>query len=425
MKLHTKTGIYYALMAAVLFAVAGVLFYQSMRSEVLDELDEQLQAKRVALRGHLGVLSQLADDDVERSVVQVADLVGAEESLKDTVVYYLPDSEDVPYRQLKYLADEDGVSYQVTLRRCLIESEDLLEGVLTSVVVAMGLLLVGLLALNTLVSRRLWRPFYRTLQTAEQYRVNAANWHAGPPGDIEEFVRLNDVLSQMTARIGEDYESLKQFTANAAHELQTPLAVILAKLEGLVNANDLSEPQQKLVGEAYRAAHRLAQLNRGLLLLARIEAGRFREQASVCLSDEVGAQLAHYREAIEMKGITVTADLEPPVYVPMNQSLATVLVSTLLGNAVVHNVEHGTVKVSTADGCLTIVNSGRPLAVAPTSLFERFRKGDQASSSLGLGLSIAYRICQVHGFSVTYQTEGTQHTVRVGFAAVGSQSPGR
>jgi signal transduction histidine kinase len=235
------------------------------------------------------------------------------------------------------------------------------------------------------------------------------------PSDIDEFKRLTDVLTRMTARINEDYESLKQFTSNAAHELQTPLAVILAKLEGLMNANSLSEPQQKLVGDAYSAANRLNQLNRGLLLLTRIEAGRFGERTEVCLSDEVAGQLEHYREEIAMKGISVTAELEPPLRVPMNQSLATVLVSTLLGNAVVHNVEHGTLDVRTADGCLTIANSGQPLTVDPSSLFERFRKADQSSPSLGLGLSIAHRICEASGFSLTYDCVGTQHTVRVDF----------
>jgi signal transduction histidine kinase len=415
-KLHTKTGIYYALMATVLFAVAGMLFYQFMRNEVMDELDEQLQARRVALHGQLRVLSALPGGDVERSVVPVADSVVAAESLKDTVVYYLPDAEDVPYRQLSYVAREAGRSYRVTLRRCLMESEDLLEGVLVSTVTALALLLVGILALNTLVSRRLWRPFYRTLEAAEQYRVDAAKRLEGPTSGIDEFTRLNDVLARMTERIGEDYESLKQFTSNAAHELQTPLAVILAKLEGLVNADGLDEGQQKLVGDAYRAANKLNQLNRGLLLLTRIEAGRFGERTEVCLSDEVAGQLEHYREAIEMKGIRVTAELAPPLRVPMNQSLATVLVSTLLGNAVVHTVEHGELVVKVAPQRLVISNSGKPLAVDPATLFERFRKADQSSSSLGLGLSIAHRICETHGFAVTYHCVGTRHTVSVDFA---------
>jgi signal transduction histidine kinase len=367
------------------------------------------------MRGHAALLSALPADDIECSVTPLDPSDTVIESLTDTVIFDRTEKEHVPYRQLTFSTTEDDTRYRVVLRRCLLESEDLLESVLGATVVALSLLLVGIIMLNTVLSRWLWRPFHRTLEAARRFRLHTDEMFQPRRSHIDEFDRLNTVLDRMTTRIREDYTNLEQFTANAAHELRTPLTIILAKLEGLLDTGSLSETQQKLVADAYDATTRLSQLNRGLLLLTRIDARHYVERSQVNLSDEIAAQLDQYREFLQMKAIDTNAKLDPPLIVHMNPALATVLISTLLSNAVVHNIPSGSIDICSTGHRLTMVNTGRPLPMDPSLLFERFRKADQSSASLGLGLSIALKICESYGFTLSYESRDTRHTVHVAF----------
>jgi signal transduction histidine kinase len=413
MRLHTKIGICFVLVSVLLFGLGGWVYFVLVRDEIAEEVDERLYARKAEIAGNLHRLAAASPLGIQ---LQVDTAVAAEpDRLVDTLIWDARDEEHVPFRQLTYVDTENGVRYRATLRQSLIETEDLVESIGTATLVVAAAMILALALINLLVSRRLWAPFYRTLRAVGQYDVNEQQPLALDGTATEEFRRLNDAILGMTERIRRDFLTLKAFTENASHELQTPLAIIISKIESLLDTGDLGEDQYAMLQDIHGAASRLSQLNKGLLLLTRIEGGVYTGKAAVAVRAQIENVLSEYEELISLKSLVVLREFKEPLEVSINPDLAAVLVSTLLTNAIVHNVEGGEIRIAVSGRTLTVENTGTPCGVDPTVLFERFRKGNQSSRGLGLGLSIAREICDMNGFSIEYSCREDRHVLTVRF----------
>jgi len=130
---------------------------------------------------------------------------------------------------------------------------------------------------NYIISRRLWLPFYETIKKINSYDIKNKTLITFPETNIAEFGKLNAVLSSMSQKIREDFFNLKEFTENASHEIQTPLAIIKSKIELLVQSENLSENQVELIQTIDQSVTRLSKLNSGLLLITKIENNQYAE----------------------------------------------------------------------------------------------------------------------------------------------------
>lgn len=217
--------------------------------------------------------------------------------------------------------------------------------------------------------------------------------------------------------IAADFQNLKQFTENAAHELQTPMAIIQSKTELLLQHPNLDERQVDHINAIYASSNRLSRLNRSLLLLSRIENGQFPLDQQVDFSTLVRTQVDWVSEIAESQGLSLDVVIEDQVNHPSHAMLAETLVSNLLKNAIRHNVDNGQISISLSADLLEISNSGKPLNVKPESLFERFAKDSVESSGSGLGLAIVRQVCDANSWGVNYIYNNKRHTFRVNFAA--------
>ncbi len=139
-----------------------------------------------------------------------------------------------PYRELVFSVNLGGQFYTVSVGKSEEETEDLLE-LIMMITAGMILLLLGTLFLaNRLLLRRIWQPFYRTLGGMREFNLSSRQPLPAGDTDIEEFRNLDEATRQMTQQILKDYEMLKNFTDNASHEMQTPLAIINSKLDLLI-----------------------------------------------------------------------------------------------------------------------------------------------------------------------------------------------
>jgi signal transduction histidine kinase len=154
------------------------------------------------------------------------------------------EGEMVPYHQLTFRLPPNRratVLEWVTVRKSLVETRDVLVLVVGVLAVVLALLLGGVVLLNRWLARRLWAPFQHTLATLRTYDLQRHQLLALPTPDIDEFGELNQVLNTLSERLVHDYEGLRQFTENAVHETQTPLAIIQARLEQLLQAPALQQ----------------------------------------------------------------------------------------------------------------------------------------------------------------------------------------
>jgi signal transduction histidine kinase len=208
---------------------------------------------------------------------------------------------------------------------------------------------------------------------------------------------------------------LKRFTENASHEIQTPLAIIKTKIE-LLAQSELNESQANVIQTLNDVVNRISKLNQSLLLLTKIENGQFADTECVNISKVLERHIINFEELAEAKNITITKNIIEECEVKMNESLAVVLISNIMVNAIKHNLSHGVIDIELEVNKLSVSNSGEVPTKGASSLFERFEKDTSSADSLGLGLSIVKEICDRYGFQVNYNYTDKMHTISIRFA---------
>jgi signal transduction histidine kinase len=264
-----------------------------------------------------------------------------------------------------------------------------------------------------LIARRLWKPFYDSVNIAEKFDIQSDKPLDLPVTDIKEFNQLNDVFDYMTTKMRYDYLNLKEFSENAAHEIQTPLAVIRSKADILMQQKGLNKESINLLKSINEATTKLFKLNQGLLLISKIDNQIFNEKKKVSLRKILEKGLENYKEIMELKNIKVEMNASDDAVVEMNDVLAETLVSNLLSNAVRFNFDYGFIKCNIDNKYLSIANSGLPLTIDPEDLFKRFYKGSDNPQSVGLGLSIVKKITEGYGMTINYSNHDNTHEIRL------------
>lgn len=315
-------------------------------------------------------------------------------------------------RTLTFPIRIDDRYYKAILYRPVIENDDIMAGIIKTTSIIVSCLLAVLLLANFIISKIIWTPFYKILGKVSTFNLSKKSHITSTKSNTAEFNMLSDELVGMTMKVIADYNTLKQFTENASHELQTPLAVIISKIELMMQEENLSAKQMDELQIIYESAGRLSKLNQALILLTRIENNQFPEIKPVELDKIVLAKLNLFDELIRYKSINVEEEIQP-VQRQMHPVLADVLVGNLIGNAIKHNINNGKLYIELTKSKLEVKNSGNAPSVSPDKMFDRFSKSDPSSDSLGLGLAIVKEICQLYGFTVSYTYSNDTHCIVV------------
>ncbi|MDZ7605650.1 MAG: HAMP domain-containing sensor histidine kinase [Cyclobacteriaceae bacterium] len=212
-----------------------------------------------------------------------------------------------------------------------------------------------------------------------------------------------------------DYKNLKEFSENASHELQTPIAVAKGKLELLLQSKNLDEDQLMLINSVSESIDHMSKMSRALSFLTKIENKEFSEMAPINLTEKISNLAYNFQELFDLKDIEATLDIEEDVIVHGDNTLFQILINNLLQNAVRYNIPGGKINISLTKTTLRISNTGNPLKTAPDELFKRFKKDIQSSENIGLGLSIVKKICDVSGYRVNYEHADGLHILSVVF----------
>jgi len=234
-------------------------------------------------------------------------------------------------------------------------------------------------------------------------------------GRFNELAALHQELNEFAAVNREHYLSQKNYSENLSHELLTPLAIIRTKAELLLQAPDLREVDLLHLDSIIQTVGRLSNLNRGLILLSKIDNGQFVDSIDLILQDLVSQSLENMDDQIRKKQLAVKVDFSTMLPLHSNLNLMRILVANLIKNAVFHNVEGGYIFIRLTERVLYIENSGLPNDQDPNLFFQRFVTDKSTEHSIGLGLSIAQQICNLLGYSISYNSNGSVHILEVDF----------
>ncbi len=420
MRLITKTTLLYLLIALLVFGVGGVITYQMIRQMVDRETDYSLAQNMYLIEEAIKEGKPIDALNNKKTQIEKVTNIQPKDTLylfTDTMAMHPYWKRLEPHRKLTITRKINEEYYRISMFDIFMESDDVSEGVIsvmTRLFLGLGLML---LLCSFLISSWLFEPFQKTLQKISAFNLKNDDPVQFAATSTKEFSKLNDFITQMTTKARQDYISLKEFSENAAHEMQTPIAVANGKLELLLENPDLNSRQLELIQSAQTALSKLSKLGQSLSLLTKIENKEFSNLEITNFSTIVTQATDNFKDISELKGISLESHIEKNILLGINASLSEILVNNLLKNAVRYNLPNGWISINLNKNQLIIKNPGMPPKISTSQLFERFRKSNQSENSLGLGLAIVKKICEVNNFEVNYLFDKGIHQLTVEFSS--------
>ncbi|MEQ8524340.1 HAMP domain-containing sensor histidine kinase [Gracilimonas sp.] len=422
MKLITKFLLIYLFVSTIVLGIGGVISYyiikdeidQELKWEFLDRIDRvtYLLEQGKTFEGLEGV-----NQDENLVIRSLPYNLENNVEVTDTLIWDSRlEQEEKNVKVSAYRTIQD-TTYYISTYGNMIESNDVREAVITILLWILGLQVAGAIGIGYFVSGPLFKPFRNTLKRIQGFQLNESEFLKAEKTNVQEFKDLNQFVEEMTKKAVSDYKNLKEFAENASHELQTPLAIAKGKLE-LLTETPLNEEQYRYVESLEKTIKKLSRLSESLALLTKIENHEFIDGEVVNLSNLITEGIEAFKEFAELHNLTINTEIENGVSINMHPVLAEILWSNLFQNAIRHNIKDGSIRVILTPEKLKVSNTGNNLKVKPEQLFERFKKADPSSNSIGLGLSIIKRIADQNDMDITYVNENSWHHLEISLKTV-------
>ena len=464
---------WYSIALALTLAAFAAVLYGARRGASYQDLDQRIQSE-AALTG--GILAEsyrargvLVRGDTAGRPVLIPDLAALLEAVPDyliitardgSLLFASPDARALTFQQVEQLRlvaaapisgrtsgalqlEPDGPKLHYALRYVtdagpqfgailaganLRTAELSAEQLLSTIALILPLGLVAALLMGSWIARRALAPVDRIItEVREITDGRSLHRRLAEPMVKDELGRLTETLNQMMTRLERSFAALRRFTADASHELKTPLTVLRAGVERAITMPSLPSEALAALEETLQEINRMTELVEALLMLARADEGTaplHRETVDLrAIVEETGetGELLAAEAGVNME-VATPAD---PVIVPVDASRIRQLILNLLTNAVKYTPAGGSVRLqlgpSNGRVTLTVADSG--VGIAPGDLphiFDRFWRADSARtrtgerSGAGLGLAICKWIAEAHGGTIEVQSRpgrGTTFTV--------------
>lgn len=425
-KLLNKTLRVYLLFGSFILIFSIPLYYIIIEEIWTEELDEHNRIVAATIKHNLKSLD-LSKEEFSNSLafwnaLQPGITMEAVPSLKnDTVINFYRHTKAFPYKtkqdrfqSLSTYFEYKGDYYRLVSEVNMEESQDTVLALTLIKLISLVLLISSLVLLNRFNAKRIWKPFYDTLDKLQRFDIDKNERIDLTPTDILEFHELNKQIEALIDRSRKAYIMQKEFTENASHELQTPLAILQSKLDLFIQINHLSHPQKLIINDTQHALNRLIFLSKNLLLLSRIENSHFPEMKRVEIDKVIDELLLETEDMIELKQISIKHRIKESTFVRANYYLFGILIKNLWLNAIKHSKEGGEVTITSDENELILTNEGTE-GLNPEFLYRRFASYSKNPSSSGLGLAIVKEIANQHNWKIAYYFNNNRHHFKVSF----------
>ncbi|MCD7973091.1 MAG: HAMP domain-containing histidine kinase [Candidatus Azobacteroides sp.] len=397
-----------------LFIVAGVwsiFFYFAIEREIRDETDDMLESyrdifvkKALVNPEILNIPYETVFDRYSIRALSESEAKGYKNKWYDAEAYFPEGDEHIPIRIFKsvFRASDDKY-YELEISMSTLERDDMLEAIFIYIVVLYILLMVCITLVNLVILKKSFFPVRKLLIWINSLVPGKPLPPLNNKTNITEFSQLNDAAWTMSQRNLRIYEQQKEFIENASHELQTPLAVALNKVELFSQHPELNEKKLEELEQIYSTLQRAIKLNKSLLLLSRVENRQYPEEKEINLNKIIKNTVEDLKEVYGNKNIQVDIQEENKCVVLMNDILAHVLITNLLKNAFLYTPVHGVIEIILRKNCFLVKNSGEK-SLDKERMFHRFYHSSDHNSkdSTGLGLSILKSICNLYQIGLSY-----------------------
>ncbi|MBN1348291.1 HAMP domain-containing histidine kinase [candidate division KSB1 bacterium] len=327
----------------------------------------------------------------------------------DTLIFNSEMDENQHFRKKVSVYEYSGKFYTLVMLKSMDDFIRLRDDIFEVLIPAFILLAFGILGFNLFISSYLFRPFNAILRLMQTFKVGQRTTIRNVRTSTIEFKQMQDLFHQMIERIEFDYQHLKEYTENMAHEIQTPLTIIRNKVENLIDDENIMKRQAESVKIIYDETNHLSKLGNLLNLLTKIENGEFNNAARIHTRPVIEKQVTAISELAQLKKLVIETDLSDDHFLFIDSFLLDIVLKNLLRNALSHGTPDGPIRIKTTPDHLSVINFGPPLDAPESKLFERFYRNHQKKTSMGLGLALVKKICELNGLTIEYHYQDQQH----------------
>jgi signal transduction histidine kinase len=410
MKLTHHISLRYIGVTVLVMLISLPIFYFVLQNVLTNNIDESLQDQKIL------IISKLQNLKTE-NFVNFEDQINIEknpqeiqsEKLFTDNVYNNVDKEMESFRILQFSVKTSKNNFNVRVKQSLVESEDLMKTILYLLISILLILTATLFLINYEIKKKVWKPFYKTIEQLKNFRVDNLHGLNLKSSKISEFNDLNFSLNELSANNKKVYQSQKEFTENASHELQTPLAIVQNNIELFWQTDGISSTQAKILDDISNATVRMSKLNQSLLLLSKIENKQFSETQNVNFNDITHQFLTNYQEQIKFKSLKLKTDFKELFTAEFDFNLAEILIGNLLLNALKYSPKESLIEINFSKNEIRISNNAEENSLDSEKLFKRFQRQNHQEKGTGLGLEIAKKIADSFNVKLNYKFENNRH----------------
>lgn len=414
-----KTTRNFLALAVIILLVSAPIFYFASHFLYIYEADEVLVFHKEAFLEESKSNFTEADIAVwnkyNRNVEIVEDRGLKKDSIFTSEYFDNASKEYEPLRVLWAPITINGKKYTYIEQSNLVVMEGMVISIAIMFLLVIAFLMTGIIWVSKRSAAQLWAPFYNTLNQIRDFEIDKNNQPQFIPTDITEFDTLNKSIDKLIEKNTAIYKTQREFIENAAHELQTPLALFQGKIDSLMQLDDITEQQSVLLASLNSDVSRMNRLNKNLLLLSKIENETFFEKQPLVLNEYIEKHLDFFIEQSKSKKITIRTAFTETLKVDANPALTEVLINNLFLNAIRHNVKDGIILIRTTADTLSFSNSGGQASLATEKLFNRFSKSNPSSQGNGLGLAIVKKITELNQWEISYSFQNNLHEFTIKF----------
>lgn len=417
-KLLHKTTSSFLAFAIIILLVSAPVFYFICQQLYIYETDEVLHFHKGAFVKES--YKNFTENDIEawnkynQNVVISADMGITKDSIFGEMAFDSVAKEKEPFRIIYAPVTINGKRYTYKEKISLVEMEGMVINIAIMFLCIIIILLIGIIWISKRSAAKIWKPFYNTLHQMHDFEIDKNKPPHFFPTDINEFNQLNKSLEGLIEKNTAIYKNQREFVENAAHELQTPLALFQTKIDTLLQL-ELNKEQFSVLSSLNNDVSRLNRLNKNLLLLSKIDNESYLEKSTIVLNDYIEKHLDFFTEQAEAKNISITTEFSSILSISGNPALTEVLINNLFLNAIRHNEKNGNIIISIQNNQLTFLNTGQSAPLAIEKLFNRFSKINPSSQGNGLGLAIIKKITEINQWEIKYDFNNQLHSFSITF----------
>lgn len=394
--------------AVILFFWSAVYFFLQMaeihsgNDEGLTNLKQEFIVKANTIPGFVETLKAYNPLNIMIEEIGQEEAEIVPEQFATTRVYFSTELEEEEVRMLTtaFFCEQNGRYYRLQFFTSTVESDDLIKNMFYLLLGLWLALSLSIFAVSKVIISSANRPFYKLLGKLKQFRLDSRETVDFPETDITEYAQLNRSVKELLEKNRNVFNEQKVFIENISHEWQTPLAIVIARLEMLIEKVQSDRQYTEELAAVLTILNRMKRLNRNLLLLSKIKNHQFPETEPVDLGKVLATVVSDFEDFAHYKRITVEREGDASFVVQMNSDLAHILLTNLVKNALVHNRPGGKVVIRSLAGSIMIANSGDEAA---TNVFSRYRGAATEDQSSGLGLSIVQSIAGLYRMQIAYR----------------------